>query len=118
MCARLPVSLILYIPRGVLPSLQVVCVHTCRVRTVFYEELIQYPREVASELLEWVGLPWEEGVLSFHKAERQVATASVAQVRRPLYNSSVARWRVYEEQLEPLRRALGSTVQVGHSHFC
>ena len=81
-----------------------------------YEELIQYPREVASELIEWVGLPWEEDVLNFHKADRQVATASVAQVRRPLYNSSVARWKIYEQQLEPLRQALGGTVQVGSPH--
>jgi len=37
----------------------------------------------------------------------------LAQVRKPLYNSSVARWRRYEQQLEPLRLALGGTIQVG-----
>ncbi|GAX74981.1 hypothetical protein CEUSTIGMA_g2427.t1 [Chlamydomonas eustigma] len=85
--------------------------HPGRVLTIFYEELVQYPREVATELLEWVGLPWEEGVLSFYKAERQVATASVAQVRKPLYNSSVARWRIYEQQLGRFQSELCGTIQ-------
>ena len=47
--------------------------------------------KVAKELVDYVGLPWEDEVLSFHKMDRQVATASVAQVRKPLYSSSVAR---------------------------
>lgn len=47
---------------------------------MLYEELVAYPRELAQELLEFVGLPWEDGVMEFHKAERVVATASVTQV--------------------------------------
>ena len=38
----------------------------------------------------------------FHQNRRIVKTASVAQVRKPIYRSSVARWRPYEAHLGPL----------------
>jgi hypothetical protein len=78
---------------------------------IHYEELVAYPRAVSQEVLEFVGLPWEEGVLAFHKSERAVGTASVAQVRQPLYQTSVAKWRRYKRQLQPLAAALGGRVK-------
>jgi len=45
---------------------------------------------------------WDDACLEFHKSQRVVRTASVIQVRRPIYRSSVGRWRHYEALLEPV----------------
>jgi len=71
-----------------------------------YESLIDDQAHWTRELLAFCGLPWEDACLDFHKSDRPTATASYDQVRRPMYRSSVARWKRYEQQLEPLRKAL------------
>jgi len=58
-------------------------------------------------LIEHVGLPWDDACLKFYKNKRPVRTASVAQVRRPIYKSSVARWISYGDMLDPLRELVG-----------
>ena len=60
----------------------------------------------ARRMVEHCGLEWEEVCLAFHKTRRSVQTASVAQVRQPIYRSSVGRWRPYKHLLQPLFRAL------------
>ena len=67
-----------------------------------YEELVADQEGMTRELLEYVGVEWDEGVRDFHKTERAVKTASVAQVRQPIYQSSKQKWRRYEEELAPL----------------
>jgi hypothetical protein len=52
-------------------------------------------------------LPWDENCLDFYKNRRSVNTISYDQVRQPIYNKSVARWRHYEQHLGPLKKALG-----------
>ena len=74
---------------------------------VRYEELIADPRAWVEKVLEFCGLEWEDACLNFHRSSRQVITASYDQVRKPLYKSSVARWKHYERQLEPISRILG-----------
>jgi hypothetical protein len=74
---------------------------------VRYEALIADPRTWVEKVLEFCGLEWEEACLDFHKSKRQVTTASYDQVRRPLYTSSVARWKNYARHLEPVSRILG-----------
>ena len=44
----------------------------------------------------WCGLEWDPACLEFHKTRRPVRTASAAQVRQPIYSSSVGRWKNYE----------------------
>ena len=56
--------------------------------------------------MEFVGLDWEEGTLAFQDATRVVTTASVNEVRQPMYNTSVDKWRRYEEHLMELKAAL------------
>ncbi len=73
---------------------------------VKYEELVSDQEAMTRRLIEFCGLDWEEECLAFHKNKRSVNTISYDQVRRPIYAKSVARWRHYEQQLEPLRRAL------------
>ena len=67
-----------------------------------YEELVADQEGMTRELLKYVGVEWDEGVRDFHKTERAVKTASVAQVRQPIYQSSKQKWRRYEEELAPL----------------
>ena len=69
---------------------------------VSYEETVADLEGVARRLLDWCGLEWEPACLAFHETARPVRTASVAQVRQPLYNRSVARWKRYAPHLDDL----------------
>ena len=64
--------------------------------------LYPLPPRVARRIVEWCGLEWEAGCLKFYETQRVVRTASSAQVRRPIYKSSVARWKNYEPSLADL----------------
>ena len=73
---------------------------------VRYEMLVQnFEREVR-RVVEACGLDFEPPCLEFERNPHPTATASAAQVRRPLYDSSVSLWRHYERELEPVRQAL------------
>jgi len=85
------------------------------IHRVVYEDLIAEPEAQVRRLLEFVGLPWDDRCLEFHKARRFVATASYDQVRQKLYSRSVARWRHYEHHLQPLFDALGDVSDAGSS---
>jgi len=69
---------------------------------VNYEQLVANPEETNQHLLEFVGLEWDPACLNFHKTDRLVSTTSAAQVRQPIYKSSVGRWKHYEAALQPL----------------
>ena len=61
------------------------------------------------DLLRFLGLPWNEACLDFHKSDRVVNTASYAQVRRPIYRSSMGRAERYRPFLDPFMEAMGSS---------
>lgn len=82
-----------------------------RLIEVNYEALVADLEGEARRLLGYVGLPWHENCLRFHENRRTARTASVAQVRQPLYASSVARWKRFETQLAPLRALLEGVLQ-------
>ena len=69
---------------------------------VDYEEMVEDTEGVARRIVEWCGLEWEPGCLRFYETQRPVRTASAAQVRRPIYKSSVGRWKNYEKSLGEL----------------
>jgi tetratricopeptide (TPR) repeat protein len=69
---------------------------------VRYEQVVDDQESQTRRLLEFLGLPWDERCLRFYETQRVVGTASREQVRRPLYNSSIGRWRYYEKHLAPL----------------
>ena len=69
---------------------------------VHYENLVGDIERQTQRILDFMGLPMEQACLSFHERKREVKTASHAQVRRPLYQSSVGRYRNYEKQIETL----------------
>ncbi len=70
-----------------------------RIYELQYEELVADPENQVRKLLEFCELDWEDACLSFHKNTRKVKTLSIHQARQPLYNSSIGRWRQYEEHL-------------------
>ena len=57
-------------------------------------------------MIEFVGLPWDDACLHFERNPQPTLTASAAQVRQPIYRSSLGLWRRYEHELAPLRRHL------------
>lgn len=77
---------------------------------IHYEDLVADTEQQARRLLEYCGLTWDSACLNFHATKRKVRTASITQVRQPIYTSSVKRWRRYGKTLEPLLAALGDLV--------
>ncbi|MBU0621635.1 MAG: tetratricopeptide repeat protein [Gammaproteobacteria bacterium] len=77
---------------------------------IVYEDIVADQEGQARRLLDYCGLEWDAACLDFHKTKRQVRTASVTQVRQPIYTSSVERWRKYEKFLGPLLDELGDLV--------
>jgi tetratricopeptide (TPR) repeat protein len=75
-------------------------------KTVVYEDVVDDLPKMARELIAFLGLSWDDACLSFHQSSRPVKTASVVQVRRPVYSSSVGRWKRYGDGLKPLAAAL------------
>jgi hypothetical protein len=76
------------------------------VHEVKYEEIVTDLESVARKLIAACGLPWEATCLEFHRTQRPIRTASVMQVRQPVYQQSVARWKNYEPALAELFAAL------------
>jgi tetratricopeptide (TPR) repeat protein len=73
---------------------------------VQYEDVVDDLEGQARRMVKYCGLEWQEACLAFHKTSRPVRTASVAQVRQPIYRSSIGRWRPYHHLLQPLLQAL------------
>lgn len=73
-----------------------------------YEKLVANFEHEARQLIDFLGLSWEEKCRTFFKTRRMVHTSSDFQVRQPIYNKSVERWKNYESHLRPLQEALAS----------
>jgi hypothetical protein len=78
---------------------------------VAYEETVDDLVSVARRLIAACGLDWEPSCLDFHKTKRPVRTASVVQVRQPVYRKSIARWRNYCDLLADLFSVLPAAQQ-------
>lgn len=77
-----------------------------RIIPVEYEKLVREPEATTQSLFAEIGLPWDRRCLDFHRQNRPIATASLQQVRHPLNDSSIGRWRTFERHLGPLISAL------------
>lgn len=85
-----------------------------RIHVVDYELLVEQQEGQTHRLIEEIcGLPWEESCLKFHENPRPVTTASLWQVRQPLYRESVDRWKKYAAHLQPLFEELGLDPETG-----
>ena len=76
---------------------------------IHYEALVADLEAESRRLIAFLGLDWDPACLEFHKTDRPVTTASLWQVRQPLYASSVGRWRRYRAHLGPMLKGL-----IGH----
>jgi tetratricopeptide (TPR) repeat protein len=71
-----------------------------------YEDLVADTERQCRRILDWCGLPWQDSVLDFHRSSAASTTASTVQVRRPVYSSSVHKWRSVAPQMQPVLRRL------------
>ena len=84
-----------------------------RILDVRYEDTVADIENQGRRVLDFLDLPFEEGVLDFYKTKRLVKTPSASQVREPIYKDQVQAWKKYEKQLQPLVEALDDLT--GHS---
>jgi tetratricopeptide (TPR) repeat protein len=77
---------------------------------VKYEEVVANQEAVSRQMIEFLGLEWDDACLSFYESSRFAKTVSYDQVRQPIYNRSVARYQHYEKYLEPLKAALAMDI--------
>jgi len=73
---------------------------------VQYEDVVADQEKASREIIDFLGLDWDPNCLDFHKTKSTVRTASKWQVRQPIYNKSVGRWRNYAAYLAPLIQSL------------
>ena len=73
---------------------------------ISYEDTVADQRAMTHRLLEFVDLEWDDQCMNFFETQRSVNTASVEQVRKPIYTSSKARWKNFESHLDPIKEAL------------
>lgn len=67
-----------------------------------YEHMVVDHETLSKQIVEYIGLAWDPNCLNFYKNDRVVKTASLNQVRKPIYKSSIQRWRHFAENLKPL----------------
>lgn len=79
-----------------------------RIHDVAYEDLVTALEPTVRGVLQYLELPFEAQCLEFHRNPAPTSTASVVQVRQPLYDSSLSRWRRYEQELRPLAEQLAA----------
>jgi tetratricopeptide (TPR) repeat protein len=82
-----------------------------RVHRVIYEDLVADPELEVRRLLDYCGVPFEEGCLRFYENDRAVRTASSEQVRQPIFKEGLDQWQNYEAWLGPLKEALGDVLE-------
>lgn len=71
-----------------------------------YDAFVREPQPALERLLAFLGLPWDDRCLAFHRLGNTVKTASYWQVRQPLHANASGRWRQYGSHLDPMRQAL------------
>ncbi len=75
-----------------------------RVLDLNYEDLVQYPKTVGKQLVEFCGFAWNEDYLEFHQSINQSFTFSEMEVRQPIADKRVDRWRNYELAIPELAK--------------
>ncbi len=78
-----------------------------------YEQLVRNLESESRRMVEYLGLDWSDACLDFHQTPRRVMTASMTQVRQPAYQTSIGRWRRYQDHIQPLLTGLGDLDQYG-----
>jgi hypothetical protein len=82
-----------------------------RIHRIVYEDLVEDTEAIVRGLLDYCGLPFEEACLKFYQNGRSVRTVSSEQVRRPIFRDGIKQWQHYEPWLDPLKAALGASLE-------
>ncbi|NNE57991.1 MAG: tetratricopeptide repeat protein [Hellea sp.] len=85
-----------------------------KILRVQYEDVVGNTEGQVRRVLEYLGLPFEQACVDFHKTKRSVRTASSEQVRQPIFKSGLKQWRNFEPWLDPLKEALGPDIMKRH----
>jgi len=81
-----------------------------RILAVRYEDIVSNPEVETRKIIAHTGLEWSDECLDFHTSKTAVRTASMAQVREPVYTSSIGKWQPYASQLAPVATALADLI--------
>ena len=71
-----------------------------------YEKIVNNSEDEIKKIINYCGIDWDENCLTFYKNKKSVSTASLAQVRSPIYKSSIKKWENYSEDLKQLKKLL------------
>jgi len=78
---------------------------------ISYEDVVEHTEAAARKMLDYIGVDWEPQVLAFNELDRPVKTASVWQVRQPIYKTSKAKWMRYQAYLGPLIKGTNAKIE-------
>lgn len=81
-----------------------------RMFEVYYEDTVSNTELVARKMIDHIGLEWDDNCLDHTASKKTVSTASMWQVRQPIYTTSVAKWKHYESHLQPMIEGMGSCI--------
>ena len=81
-----------------------------QIHHVYYEDVVSNTELCARGIIDYLGLDWEDSVLSREESQKSVKTLSAWQVRQPVYSSSMGKWRRFEQKVGPLIEALGDSI--------
>ncbi|QEP41949.1 sulfotransferase family protein [Ectothiorhodospiraceae bacterium BW-2] len=77
---------------------------------IHYEAVVEDTEAAARQMLDYIGVEWQPQVLHFNQLDRPVKTASVWQVRQPIYQTSKAKWMRYQDHLAPLIKGTNAKI--------
>jgi pentatricopeptide repeat protein len=86
-------------------------VSSLKIIDVKYKDMIADQKAESAKLIEHIGLEWSDSVLDFHKSKRVIMTPSFHQASKPIYTSSMYRWKNYRDYVAPLMEVLGEPEQ-------
>jgi tetratricopeptide (TPR) repeat protein len=86
-----------------------------KILRVQYEDVVENLELEVRRLLDFLGLPFDQRCIEFHKTERAVHTPSAEQVRQPIYRDGIEHWKNFEPFLSPLKRTLGIVDDQSHT---
>lgn len=78
-----------------------------KIYTLSYEKLVKNPEKEGKALLKYCDLDWEDACLKYYEGEKNIRTASMQQVRQPIYKDAIGRWKDHAPYLGPLIGSLG-----------
>jgi len=76
-----------------------------------YEDVVDDLEGCARKMLDYIGVAWEPNVLKFNELDRPIKTASMWQVRQPLYRTAKGKWRHYAKHLAPLTTGTNAKIE-------